>query len=190
MALKKANKIGLFGGSFSPPHQGHWAVLNELCQNPNFDEIWLVPVFKHAFGKDLLDFTVRLELLNLLIQGFAPEKIKINTVERNLGKTPNYTFDTITHLKKIHPQFAFTVIVGSDAKNDLPRWHRYAELKKIANFYFIARKGWVNPPDEKSTLPEVSSSEIRERLKKGQDISGLTTPEIQAYLIKHKVFTA
>lgn len=185
MTSKKSNKIALFGGSFNPPHQGHLAVLTELVQNPNFDEVWLVPVFHHAFAKDLADFDVRLDLLRLLINEIKTKKIKISTVERDLGKIPNTTFDTLTHLKKQHPQKDFIIVMGSDAKNDLPRWHRYKELKEIADFHFIARNGY-----EKSALPEVSSSQIRERLRKGEDITGLTTPKIQDYLIENKVFSS
>lgn len=185
MTLKNTNKIALFGGSFNPPHQGHFAVLKELIQNPNFDEVWLIPVFSHAFGKDLVNFDVRLDLLQLLANEVGSHKIKISAIERDLGKTPNTTFDTLTHLKKQNPDFDFVIVVGTDAKNDLPRWHRYEELKKIADFHFVARKGY-----ETSILPEVSSSEIRERLRKGEDITGLTTSKIQDYLIKNQVFTS
>lgn len=183
MMPKKSNKIALFGGSFNPPHHGHLAVLKELAKNPDFDEVWLVPVCHHAFAKDLADFTVRLDLLHLLIDEVASKKIKISTIERDLGKTPNTTFDTVTHLKKQHPQKDFIIVMGSDAKKDLPRWHRYEELKKNVDFHFIARKGY-----EESHLPEVSSSQIRERLKNGEDITGLTTSKICDYLIKNKVF--
>jgi nicotinate-nucleotide adenylyltransferase len=185
MMPKKSNKIALFGGSFNPPHLGHLAVLRELAKNPDFDEIWVVPVCHHAFAKDLADFDVRLELLRLLIDEVGSKKLKISTVERDLGKTPNTTFDTVTHLKKQHPHSDFVIVMGSDAKKDLPRWHRYEELKRLADFHFVTRKGY-----EESDMPEVSSSQIRERLKKGEDITKLTTRKIQDYLSKNRVFSS
>lgn len=193
---KPACHIALFGSSFNPPHKGHAAVLEFLAGQNRFDEIWLVPVYKHPFAKDLWPYKIRLRLTKLLLTGLLhkscknkktpPTKarattknwqrtlLKICEIEKQLGKNPSYMFDTVRELKKKHPKNTFTLILGSDCKKDLPKWHRYTELKKLIQFYFVPRKGFENSP-----FPKVSSTQIRTRLKAKKSIVALV-PELIA----------
>lgn len=172
--------IGLFGGSFNPPHLGHAAVLADLIKQKLFDEIWILPVATHAFNKELLPFAARLKLVELLVAAVGSPLIKISTIENELGKSPNYTFDTVTELKRRHPDCEFTMIVGSDVKNSLPKWHRIEELKSILKFHFIPRAGFENSP-----YPQVTSTEVRDKIKHSESIAELTPPNIAAYLKAH-----
>lgn len=164
--------IALFGSSFNPPHVGHLAVLTALAKKNLFDEIWLVPVYKHPFAKDLWPYTLRLKLAKLLLKEIRIDcpksKISLCEIEKKLNKNPSYMFDTVTALKKKYPKIKFTLILGSDCRKDLSKWHRYKELKKIVGFYFIPRSGF-----EKSPFPRVSSTEVRKKLKAGKSIKGL-----------------
>lgn len=193
---KAALNIALFGSSFNPPHNGHAAVLRFVASQNIFDEIWLLPVYKHPFAKDLWPYKMRLKLTKLLLTGilhksFKNKKIpptkmqseiknrqgtslKICEIEKQLGKNPSYMFDTVRELKKKHPKNTFTLILGSDCKKDLPKWHRYTELKKLIRFYFVPRKGFENSP-----FPKVSSTQIRTRLKAKKSIIALV-PELIA----------
>lgn len=176
-------KIGLFGSSFNPPQIGHYAVVKDLADRGVFDEIWLVPVYKHAFDKDLLPFETRLDLANCLIKDIASPKVKVSTIERDLGKTPTYTFDTVTALRAAHPGDEFFMIVGSDVKNDLPKWHRIAELRRILNFHFIPRAGY-----ESSPYAKVSSTEIRDKLRHGESVTGLLSASVAEYVLKQGLY--
>lgn len=175
--MSKPKSIGLFGSSFNPPHIGHFEVLKNLSEKNLFEEIWLLPVFKHPFRKDLWPYEWRLKLAKLLLKDLDQTRIKISEIEKELGKNPSYMFDTVMALKQRHPDFHFTLILGSDCKKDLPRWHRYENLKTEVDFYFMPRKGY-----EQSPFAEVSSREIRERLQKGQPIDGMTTKAIAELL--------
>lgn len=176
--------IGLFGSSFNPPHCGHFAVLKDLMDRQAFDEIWLLPVYQHPFGKDLLAYEKRLQLLNLLLKDLHEPRLKICTIEKELDRKPSYMFDTITELQKRHPKACFSLIVGSDVKNELHKWYRSEDLQKKVNFYFIPRAGV-----ETSPYPEVSSSLIRQKLKNKQSIAGLTTKAIENHIHQHGLYT-
>ena len=176
-------KIALFGASFNPPHLGHKAAVEFAWKTGLFDEIWIIPVFSHPHGKNLLDCDLRLEMIKLLISEVTIKPLFINTIEKNLGKSPCYSLDIVLALKEQHPDYHFTYILGSDAKKDMPNWYRIDELKKAVDFCYVPRKGY-----EDSKLPEVSSSQIREQLNQGKSIAGLTSKQVENYLLKHHLY--
>lgn len=171
----QSKNIGLFGSSFNPPHPGHLAVVSDLLTKGVFDEIWLVPVFEHAFGKSLPPFEDRVALIKILFANLLQDKVKISLIEKDLPTRPTYTFHMVQALQKQHPHLHFSLILGTDTKQDLPKWHRFEELKKMISFYFIPRKGYEDGP-----YPEISSSEIREKLIQKEDLNGL----LPAHLIQ------
>lgn len=177
-------RVALFGSSFNPPHRGHLAVLRDLAGKNLFDEIWLMPVWKHPFDKALAPFEHRLKMTELLRgEGGFVIPLSVCTVEKELDRERSYTFDTVSELKKRHPERDFTLILGSDVKNELSKWHRAEELKKLVGFHFIPRQGY-----EASPYPEISSSEIREKAKHGSDISDLTTEKIAEYIKRNRLY--
>lgn len=184
MTKKPIKNIGLFGSSFNPPHLGHWAVLSDLAKRAVFDEIWLVPVYKHPFDKELAPYEARLKMVELLWLDLDQDRIKISTIEKELGREPTYTYDVVRELKSCYPDYDFSLIVGSDAKNELKKWHRYEDLKDLVRFYFIPRKGFENSP-----YPDVSSRGIREAIKKGESIDQLTTDKVAGYLKQNKIYS-
>lgn len=180
MTQRKHHKIiGFFGSSFNPPHRGHYDVLKDLLQKGIFDEIWLVPVFSHAFGKELESFHNRLKLVEALKQDLQSDLVKISTIEKDLDVSPSYTADVIEVLRDQNPECEFQIIVGSDAKNDLHKWHRIEDLKKMASFHFVPRAGY-----EKSPFTDVSSTEIREKLAGNESVAELVSPAVNTLLVE------
>ncbi len=185
---KNINKnIGIFGSSFDPPHRGHLAVIKHLLTTGHFNELWLVPTYKHPFGKTLTKFSTRISMLKCLLRPlrrlrpFHPHKI--SQIEKAIPQRPTYAWHVIRALKKRHPNFRFTLIVGSDVKKELRKWYRINALKKLVSFYFIPRKGY-----EKSPFPRVSSSDIRERVRNGKSIRGLTTRDVEDFILKNHLY--
>lgn len=180
---KTSKIIGLFGSSFNPPHRGHQAVIQDLSQKDLFDEIWLIPVFRHPFNKDLAPLEHRLAMLQRLCQTLPPT-VHINLIEQELAAEKSYAIDTVMALQKRHPQCRFSLILGSDLKDSLHRWHRYEDLKNQTEFHFIRRQGY-----EESPYPEVSSSLIRKLCQSNQSIDHLVPPPISDYLKQHKIYS-
>ncbi len=178
-------QIGLYFGSFNPIHTGHLIIAEHVVSNTPLDQVWLV-VSPHNPLKpsaSLLNEYNRLNLVNLAIED--NEKLKVSDVEFKLPK-PSYTIDTLTYLTEKHPQHSFTVIMGSDSYLNLQRWKNYEVLIRDYNFIIYERPAF---PVDNSTLPqnfillnapllEISSTFIREQVKKGNSIRYLVADAV------------
>lgn len=176
MHTNKTSHIAILGSSFNPPHNGHLAVLQDLAKNHNYDAVWLMPVFDHPFGKKLASYDDRVAMTELLLETLQSPKVRLCQAEKDLGKHPSYTFEVMDYLQKQHPQTHFSLVIGTDAKQDLPKWHRIDELQRLVDFVFVPRQGFENSP-----YPEVSSTQLRARLAKGDDVSTLMPKNIADY---------
>ena len=185
--------IGILGGSFSPVHLGHLFVAeNVLKLLPEINEIWLMPSYKHRFGKDKDYISNRVELLKKI----EIDKIKICTYEID-NKLAGGTFDILNHMKNnsdIFQKNNISFIIGSDCVYDFERWKNYKELSNFVKFIIVSRKGYglnnyngilsksphiiLNLPESK----EYSSTEIRKRLKENKPVDDLIPKEIRGLL--------
>lgn len=181
--MSESRKIGLFGGSFNPPHLGHLEVLRQLLSQNLFDEIWIVPVFQHPFAKTLAPYPHRKHMVELMMSELGSPHIKLCEIEQELNQSPSYSYETVKALLHKHPHHKYHLIVGTDVQQELDKWHRSEELQEMAEFFFVPRKGFEDSP-----LPEVSSSEIREALALGQNIEKLTTKAIKDYIKTNQLY--
>ena len=174
--------VVLFGGSFNPPHIGHRQVLEHLVALKKFDEVWVVPSYAHPFEKGLIPFEHREKMCHLLIEGLD-SLVKVLPIEEELKKNPSYTIDVVTELKQRFPNAQFHLAIGSDCKNDLPRWHRYEDLKRLVQCYFIPRFG-IEP----SPFAAISSSEVRMMIKNRKPCEAWVSPKVKKYIEDHKLY--
>ena len=165
--------IGLFGGSFNPPHVCHLLSSIYLLETGDFDEVWWLPVHVHAFAKDseLVAWEHRLAMCEAVASGHA--RLRTEPIEAELGPR-SYTIDTVRELRRRHPEHEFGWIVGSDLLPELPRWHRWEELRELVTFYVVGRgEARIElPPGARFVvremwLPDISSTGIRELLREG-----------------------
>jgi len=180
----KTNHIAILGSSFNPPHNGHVAVIQDLVKNHQYDAIWLMPVFSHPFGKKLAPYGDRLAMTKLLVESLPSQKISLCQAEKNLGKSPSYTIDVIKALQKQNPLVHFSLVIGSDAKQDLAKWYRIDDLQRLVDFVFIPRQGF-----EASPYPDISSTQLRRHLAKGEDVSTLMPKMIADYARSKNLYT-
>ncbi len=155
--------VVLFGGSFNPVHMGHVFTACYLAHLGMFDEVLVVPVFKHPYNKSLVEYHHRHEMCRLAMSWIP--KVTISDVEKylsDISEEPNYTIKTVTYLKKIHPDWDIYFAVGSDNYN-VSEWHGGEELLDLAEPFVIGRAGH---PDKNNIaiLPQISSTEIRKSL--------------------------
>jgi nicotinate-nucleotide adenylyltransferase len=162
-------EIGLFGGSFNPIHCGHIALAKEILRRSRLDEIWLMVSPQNPLKQqgDLLADAERLMLARKALRGV--EGIKASDFEFALPR-PSYTWHTLEALRSAYPEDRFSLIIGGDNWEHFDRWYRAADIK--AHYPIIVY------PRSHSTLTDfplfdVSSTEIRERIKGGEDVSGL-----------------
>ncbi len=159
--LPEGARVGLLGGSFNPPHLGHLMLVDIAWGRLELDQLWVVPTFDHAFGKDLAPFEDRLEMCRLT---FSPvgDRVHVLDVERHLP-APSYTVQTVRALLAQAPSAQPVWIVGSDILDELDRWREPDELQRLARLFVVPRPGYPHPErvDVDVTCPEVSSTAVR-----------------------------
>ncbi|MBF0493256.1 MAG: nicotinate-nicotinamide nucleotide adenylyltransferase [Deltaproteobacteria bacterium] len=176
-------KIALFGGSFNPPHLGHRALVQKLLNQNIFDEIWILPVLGHPFGKELASFEDRLEMCVLNFLDLS-KKIKVSDLEKKIKNTEGYTVHLVRYLKQNFPNEEFYWVMGSDLLQEKNRWKNFDEIEKAVSLYPISRAG-----HEASELPEVSSTEIREKIVRGVFSSDLLYAPVAKYILERGIYS-
>lgn len=165
-SAEKRKQIGIFGGSFNPPHVGHTLATLWALQTHAIDEIWWVPTHQHAFSKELAKFEDRVAMCELATEHI--KNVRISTIEQQLGGESR-TIDTIKALREIHTDTDFWLIVGGDILNETDRWKNWDELITLVRLLVVGRAGFnLDKPDpgEPFRLPDVSSTSIRDALSR------------------------
>ena len=161
-----------YGGSFNPPHIAHVLMVSALHAYFPLARIWVAPTYQHAFNKSLMPYDLRLKMLENAIGHI--ENVTISTIERDLHEATSYTIDVVREILRREPHTKIWITVGSDILESLHKWRNYEELCELAHFMVFPRQGYDNTHALPiPMLPEVSSSQIRERISQGKDIHGL-----------------
>lgn len=181
-------KIALFGGSFNPPHIGHIQAANFILDNYDVDGMLVIPVFKHAFSKELASFEHRLNMLRL---AFKRDKIEISDIERRLGESRTLT--TIQALQEERPDCSFRLIVGSDILYERHKWYKFDEIEKLATPIVLERQGYEHKEAANADMPDISSTTIRAILSIRGGASKLAqeylSEEVYQYIVQNKLYT-
>lgn len=164
-------RIALFGGSFDPPHLGHLLAACYARIIARVDEVWVLPVAKHAYGKPLAPWEQRWRLCKAAFASLPFVHLRDDELTNQGG----YTIDLIERLHLSHPAHRWLLVGGTDTARDLPNWHRGPELVKLVEVIPVPRRGYDDHP---AALPEISSSLIRERRKRGETIDDLVAPAV------------
>jgi len=186
--------IGLYFGSFNPIHTGHLIIANHILEHSDLDKIWFV-VSPHNPLKEsntLLNEFDRLHLVELAIADNT--KFRVSNVEYNLPR-PSFTIDTLTYLSEKFPLEHFTVIIGSDSYQNLPRWKNYEQILHYYKIIVYQRPGFKiaeNTPANVSVLTapllEISSTYIRTQIKEGKSIRYLVPRAAEQYILESGYF--
>jgi len=191
-------KIGLFGGTFNPAHNGHLEIARKVLNEFGLSKIIFIPSGNppHKNKKDIADASHRLRMLELALA--AEKRFEISDIEIKREGT-SYTLDTIKEMQKIYGKDAdFYFIAGADMALDLPNWRKPLEILKLARFVAVQR-----PKFSLKKLPfqyrkkiifakgmsiDISSSDIRKRVREGKSIKNLVPPAVEQYIGKHALF--
>jgi nicotinate-nucleotide adenylyltransferase len=166
---------GLFGGSFDPIHHGHLLVAQVAAEMLGLDELRFVPAREQPFkvGEHAATAADRAAMVERAIAGSSGMRLERAELDR---PGPSYTVDTLRALRAREPGVTFVLLVGSDAAMELPSWHEAPALSGLARIVAFGRAGDaardLSPGVECITVPavEISSTAIRERVRRGQSI--------------------
>ncbi len=176
-------RIAVYGGSFNPPHAAHAMVAAWLLWTDQIDEVWLVPVYQHAFegthDKTLASFAERVQWTEAMARD-VDERIRVLDIEAQLP-VPSYTIDTLNHLAAAHPDHVFRLVVGADVLDQVDSWKDWAEISQRFSPIVVGRAG-SRQVEGVPVFPGISSTQIRDRLGDGQGVEGLVTSGVAALL--------
>ena len=164
-------KIGIFGGSFNPIHVGHIALAQAVLRQCVLDEVWLMVSPQNS---------LRVEMAQKALEGV--EGVVACDYEFHLPK-PSYTWNTLQNLSKDYPDYTFILLIGGDNWAHFQRWRHWQDILWHHDIIVYPRgeyPGTINVP-----LLPVSSTEIRERVRKGESIEGLIPAKIESLVRKY-----
>lgn len=163
--MNKMSKIAIFGSAFNPPSLGHKSVVESLA---HFDRVLLLPSIAHAWGKQMLDYAARCELVDAFIEDLNMSNIERSTIEETLYSADSSvtTFAVLEALEQQFPDSQLTFVIGPD------------NLLNFAKFYksdqILSRWSVLCCPEK----VQVRSTDIRKALQAKEDISHLVTQKV------------
>lgn len=195
-------KIGIFGGTFNPFHSGHKKCIEQADRKLDFDKILVIPD-KLPPHKEAVDLASDADRLNMCALGISDiKKAEVCDIElKSEGKS--YTVYTLRKLKEIYPDSKLYFIMGSDMLLTFDEWYKYEEILSLCTVVCMARKDedkkLLAPYAEKfkklgeviiiSAEPlEVSSTDIRQMIREGKDLSCFLDKSVVEYIIKNGVY--
>ncbi|WP_078545510.1 nicotinate-nucleotide adenylyltransferase [Litchfieldia alkalitelluris] len=186
--------VGIIGGTFDPPHNGHLLIANEVLHALKLDEIWFMPnhIPPHKTYSNLTDSKQRASMVSLAIEDHPNFSVQSIELER---KGPSYTYETILQLKQKYDHTNFYFIIGGDMVEFLPKWHKIEELVNLISFVGVKRPGFtINSPYKviEVEIPQfdVSSSMIRERLAKKESTKYLLPDKVRNFIEENHLYEA
>ena len=195
-------RLGIFGGSFDPVHNGHLGLARACQEQAALDEVWFMPTATqplkqkgpHASNAD------RVEMLRHATENESAWRVCTLEVDRG---GVSYTVDTLRQLHEELPEAALFFLIGSDAIRDVAQWKEPGEIFRLATPLVVHRAG-APPADLAPLAPlctketqarlielpalDVSSSEIRTRLAAGDSIDGLAPPSVVEYIATNHLY--
>lgn len=183
-------RLGLFGGSFNPPHVGHLAVAEACAEALRLDRVLWMPAATppHKQGdRALASAADRLALVEAAIRGNG--RFEASDLEIARGDV-SYTVDTLRHLGRAAPEADLHLIVGGDSLAGFPTWRDPREILRLARLVAYARPGadlgdvpgWVvdGATLVEGPLLDLSSTALRARLGAGQTVRYLVPDAVRA----------
>lgn len=192
-------KTGIFGGAFNPVHNGHVRLAEEAVKQLKLKKLLIIPTFVSPHKNTALaPFEDRSEMCRRAFSHI--EGAEICDIEKRLGGT-SYTINTVRALKNERPDEQLFLLIGGDMLFSFGEWYKYESLLKETKVCAVARDNdslvdmmeFANEMGRVRVLPtkavEVSSTEIRERLLRGGDISQLVPKSAAEYIAEKGLYT-
>ena len=173
-------RTGIFGGSFNPIHNGHIALARQLREVALLDEVWLMVSPQNPLKQQegLLDDDLRLQMAQMALKD--DPFIKVSDYEFHLPR-PSYTWHTLQSLQRVFPDREFVLLIGGDNWERFPFWYRADDIVSNYRLVVYPRRGSdidiaALPPTVtvvEAELLDISSTDIRRRVRSGLPITGL-----------------
>ncbi len=187
-------RIGVFGGTFDPPHIAHLIVASDMFARLDLDEVVFVPAGDPWQKASLATAEQRFSMVHQAIDGDDRFRASRVDIDRD---GPTYMVDTLTDIQAQHPNAELYCIVGSDVLALMHTWHEAERLAELATFVCAVRPGHSpNQPALKSLtvdfievpLIDVSSTDVRQRVSEGEPIRYIVPNAVADYIAAHNLY--
>jgi len=180
-------KVGLYFGSFNPIHHGHLLIATYVLQHTNIQQVWFVVSPQNPLKPtaSLLNEYHRLHLVKVAIEG--ARDLRASDIEFRLPK-PSFTVNTLAYLQEKYPVNEFSIIMGSDSFQNLPKWKNGEWLLRNFTVYVYKRPGYLSLPlyegakeihDLDAPLLPISSTDIRKNIRESKSIRYLVPDSVR-----------
>lgn len=212
------NHVGVYGGAFNPIHMGHINSLLQVQKKFNLDDVKLIPAYQSPGKDLILNPSPedRCKMAELCLQDLG-ENFSLDTSEMD-RKGVSYTIDTLKSLKVENADTELYLIIGLDQFNSFDSWKDYSEIIKLAHLIVTSRPGFTFPLNKSAfpaglqshiedfdgyqslmksgklihfvrlNDTDVSSSEIRKKLKIGQAVDKFISLQVENYIKEHGLY--
>jgi nicotinate-nucleotide adenylyltransferase len=196
-------RLGLFGGTFDPPHYGHLLAANEVAWRLGLDRVLLLPARQNPLKRGARSSAAedRCEMVRLAIGDNPALELSRLDLDR---PPPSYTVDLLQLLSAPEKELFF--VVGADILPELARWRSPQEILRLARLAVVNRPG-APPPDLSAvdalhagarervdvvTIPgvDIAARDLRQRVRRGEPIRYLVPPAVERYIVEHGLYSA
>jgi nicotinate-nucleotide adenylyltransferase len=188
-------RLAIFGGSFDPPHIGHLLVAVDAAEQLAFDRVVFVPAATQPLkaGRAGASAAHRVEMARLLVQG--DPRLEVSTVEVDRAGL-SFTVDTVAHFAERQPTDERFLLLGDDVLATFAQWREPARILELAQVVLLERDGRQSPLPAvmqaagtevvrlRPRRVDVSSTEIRERVRSGKSVRGMVTDGVAEFIAR------
>lgn len=196
-------RIGIFGGTFDPPHVGHLILASEAYAQLQLNRIlWvLTPLPPHKRDQNITSLEHRCAMLELALADNPAFELSLIEMNR---PGPHYTVDTLRLIAEQNPASELILLIGGDSLRDLPSWHRPRDLLAACHEIGVMRRPGAGTDLSalEAALPgiqakvrfveapllEIASREIRRRIAQGLPFRYYLPPPVYHYIVKHQLY--
>lgn len=208
--LGRKVSVALIGGAFDPIHNGHIAMAEFLLNDTkSFDEVWLVPCYRHLYGKLMAPAKLRLEMCRIAASEDKRIKVCDYEIVNELAGETYYFLNKFLEEPFSKDEYRFSYAIGLDNANAFHKWKNYEYLEKLTSFIVVSRQGekpvpgvdWYRKEPHKffeagGLIPAVSSTEVRNMIREvkttfspGSIRSKLPNKEIYKLIEEYHLYT-
>ena len=170
------SRIAVMGSAFNPPTLGHKDVIEQALKQ--CDQVWLVPAFRHAWGKNMAPYEYRCQMVKLFTQDLADPRVSLHAIEHQIADDkPVYSFDLLEALQaQIQPEDQLFLVIGPDNAAAFDKFYRADDIRRRWQLLVVKER------------ISVRSTKIRAALQHHKPVSAMTTPGVAAFLATHPVY--
>ena len=196
-AGRRLKRLGLFGGTFDPIHNGHLRLAETARRELSLDRVVFLParVPPHK-GRPAASARDRWNMVRLALRG----RRRFSASRYDLSRAPAYTVRTVRHFRKLCPWAEIYFLMGTDSLRELPRWRRVDEILSLCRIAAARRPSFTLRSVPRSVRRRlvwlrtpglaVASRGLRERLRRGKSVSGLVPPAVARYIRERSLYAA